>query len=111
VEQEGEERIGEVIDSFVNEGTFVAFTPWVKVKERVPEITILPPPPKGSDAGAYIIQVLQQKYPGKLLEPVKGNPFKWKVRWEDNFQVEQEAECEVLPTATTAGRSSARLSK
>lgn len=96
VEQEGEERIGEVIDSYVNEGTFVAFTPWVKVKERVPEITILPPPPKGSDAGAYILQVLQQKYPGKLLEPVKGNPFKWKVRWEDAFQVEQEAECEVF---------------
>ena len=21
---------------------------------------------------------LQQKYPGKLLEPVKGNPFKWR---------------------------------
>ena len=94
VEQPGEERVGELIDSYVNDGTFVAFTPWVKMKEMVPETTILPPPPHGTPASDYIYDILSKKYTGSLLEPVEA-PFKWKARWEDTFQVEQTAECEV----------------
>lgn len=90
----GEERIGEFIDSYVNEGTAVCFTPWVKIREQVPEVTVLPPPPPGQDAAQYIFSILQQKYQGALLIPTKP-PFKWKARWEDQHRNEQEATCEV----------------
>ncbi len=94
VEQAGEERVGDFIDSYVNDGTAVGFTYWSKIKETIPETTILPPAPEGVPASDYLFGLLQQKYPEALIEP-KGTPFKWKVRWMDQFQVEQKAECEV----------------
>jgi len=46
VEQDGEECVGELIDGFVNDGTFVAFVPWIREDRNVSDIRILPEIPE-----------------------------------------------------------------
>lgn len=96
VEQAGEEKIGEIIDSFVNDGTFVAFQAWIREMADGVETTILQPPPPGMTPHAYLQQKLSEMFPQRFIEPKDPeNPFKWVISWTDEFKKEQKASAEV----------------
>jgi hypothetical protein len=63
VEQNGEEKIAQLIDSYVNDGRAVAFVPWVKEKRRVRELHPLPPVPPGLDPRPTVELVLGEMFP------------------------------------------------
>jgi hypothetical protein len=96
LEQEGEEKIGEIIDSFINDGTFVAFTAWVKEETDGVETYIITPPPPGQTPLAYLQQKLSEIFPQRFVE-VKDpdNPFKWTITWTDDFKKDHTATAEV----------------
>lgn len=63
VEGRGESRIGELIDSFVNDGVFTAFTPWVKEKRDVCERIEYPVPGEEEDFFSYLESLVRQMFP------------------------------------------------
>ena len=64
VEQAGEEKIGELIDSYVNDGKFVAFIPWVKEKREVLRTIAVPMPQPGAPPDSTRMPLLAQHFPG-----------------------------------------------
>lgn len=75
VEQTGEEKVGALIDSFVNDGRFVAFVPWVKDKRKARELHPAPPEEKGIDPTPSRLQVLQGLFPDMVIRPVEKDKF------------------------------------
>ncbi len=63
IEQKGEEKIGALADSFVNDSRFIAFIPWVKEKRQAREIHRLPPLPANLDPRLAYEQFLAESFP------------------------------------------------
>ena len=83
-EQPGEERIGTLIQSFTDDGTMVAFVPWVKESRQVLTITPLPPIPEGTNVILYEDQYLKQEFPpdAKITTTSEGI---YKLEWTDEY--------------------------
>lgn len=69
VEQPGEEKFGALIDSFVNDGRFIAFIPWVKEKRKARKKHALPLIPEGMDPKPFYEKFLQEMFPNGFIEP------------------------------------------
>lgn len=74
-EQNGEDKIAALIDSFVNDSRFVAFVPWVKEKRAAREVHKFPPVPLEVDPAIAQHQFLQQLFPEGFIKPYKENEF------------------------------------
>lgn len=70
IEQNGEEKIGALIDSFVNDGRFVCFIPWVKDKRKARELHPAPMEPQGVDPTQIRLQLLQELFPKSMVKPI-----------------------------------------
>jgi len=89
VEQTGEEKIGELIDSFVNDGKFVAFIPWVKERREVLRTIPVPMPQPGQPNESVQLPILAQHFPGSYAERTKEDTYY--IRWTDQYQHKQSA--------------------
>jgi hypothetical protein len=92
VEQPGEEKIGELIDSYVNDGKFVAFIPWVKERREVLRTLPLPVPQDGQTFESMHIAFLRLHFPGSFAEQT--SPDTYHIRWKDEYQQSQSAKAE-----------------
>ena len=81
-ECKGENKIGDLIESFVNDGCFTAFTPWVREKRDVTERIEYPAPDEMQEDFFYYLQTLvQQMFPGvPNLVPSDGEGWDWNVQ-------------------------------
>lgn len=92
VEQNGEEKVGELIDSFVNDGKFVAFIPWVKEQRETIDIKPVPFAPDGVPQEAIYQQVLMEQFPESFFELTGEDTYT--IRWIDEHQKPQRATAE-----------------
>ena len=92
VEQAGEEKIGELIDSYVNDGKFVAFIPWVKEKREVLRTIAVPMPQPGAPPDSTRMPLLAQHFPGSYAEFTKADTYL--IRWTDAYHQKQSAKAE-----------------
>lgn len=93
VEQNGEEKIAQLIDSYVNDSRFVAFIPWVKEKRKVRELHPLPAIPNGLDPRPTVELVLGEMFQGAKAKEV--SQTKYKIDYDpDPFKEPEEIEAE-----------------
>lgn len=79
VEQEGENKLGDAIDAYVNDGVFTIFTPWVKELRDVHERTEYDMPPDEMNLFDFFEQTVNQTYPTAInVEPDKDG-WEWNV--------------------------------
>lgn len=94
VEQNGEEKVGELITSFVDDGKAVAFIPWVKETREVRETKPIPHPAPGADPQGPLLQVLAETFPGSVAE--RHAPDRFTVRWTTETGQAQQAKVSVF---------------
>lgn len=92
VEQAGEEKVGDLIESYVNDGRFVAFVPWVREKRESVEIRPIPPIAPDQDPNQVHMETLAQIFP-KSFATVTGDGT-YKVQWTDELYQPQSAKAE-----------------
>jgi hypothetical protein len=77
----GETIVGELIDSFVNDGCFTAYVPWVKEKREVAERIEYPFPGEGEDFFQYLSGIVNDRYPqAKDIHPEDEEGWDWFVQ-------------------------------
>lgn len=82
VENQGEVRIGNLISSFVQDGQFIAYVPYIKEKQKVTRTNVLNFPPANVSWDGWILRKLQQLYPKSTILPGRNAPWQWIVRDE-----------------------------
>lgn len=75
VEQNGEEKLAMLADSFVNDSRFVAFVPWVKEKRKAREVHRLPPLPANLDPQLFYEKFLYETFPQGMVKATKENVY------------------------------------
>lgn len=93
VEQHGEEKIADLIDSFVNDGMFVLFQAWVKDVRRYPQAIFVPDVPEGAPAQLHLMVQIRAALPNvEVALPDEKDPFKWTVLGKDESQQDYVAD-------------------
>ena len=93
VEQNGEEKIAQLIDSYVNDSRFVAFIPWVKEKRKVREIRPLPAIPPRVDPRPTVELVLQEMFQGAAIKETSTTKYHI-IHYADPMKEPEEIEVE-----------------
>lgn len=75
VENNGEKTIEELAESFVNDGVFTAFLPWVKEEKKISQVYIFPPI-QGDFPQQYFETILNQEFREDVFETSNGWDFK-----------------------------------
>jgi hypothetical protein len=65
VEQEGEKIVEELAESFLNDGVFTAYTPWIREDRHVTDVNIFPPIPDDQPPVTYFESLLGQEFKGQ----------------------------------------------
>jgi hypothetical protein len=81
VESDGEQKIEQYINQFVEDGTVVTFQPWVKDRRMIHDSRIVPIEPETTTRVLYLLDLLPRIMPG-LLEttPLDSDGHKWTAR-------------------------------
>ena len=79
VENPGEHIAGEMADAFVNDGTMVVFTPWVKEERETHTIHTLPPIPITNTPEQYFASYLAGVYKAKIFKKKDNDGWSWEV--------------------------------
>lgn len=89
-EQDGETAIGEIVESFVNDGVFTAFIPWVEEFKRASEVRLLDPIPPDVDPILIFVNELSRLYPGATANPKAGRArgWDWTIKREGEADIE-----------------------
>ena len=83
VEQGGEEKIGELIDAYINDGTFVAYIPWVRSDETVSDVRLFAGPKEGVTE-PYLLDLMRQVFPNTwATKRSEGDVFSWMINGID----------------------------
>ena len=96
VEQNGEELVAQLLQSFVEEGVFLAYTPWVRYHESVTDIRkhpAIPPDVSVAEAVAAAILVTLPEDSVSGLVQLDEDGFRWEVTFREH-DLEQTAEVE-----------------
>ena len=80
VENQGENRIGNLISTYVQDGQFIAYIPQIKEKQKVTRTNVLDFPPPGKSWDSWILDKLQMLYPKSTILPGKNAPWSWVIR-------------------------------
>lgn len=75
VEHMGEKTIEELAESFVNDGVFTVFCPWVKEQKKISEVLLFKPI-EGDFPDQYFKQILQEEYRDEAFESTNGWDYK-----------------------------------
>lgn len=78
-EQNGEEKIGDLIDGFTNDGTFVAYIPWIRDERLIPDVRVYPPVPPEMPVELYVQERLMQEFPQGAIQAHSTDPFTFDV--------------------------------
>lgn len=87
VECKGENKIGDLIESYVNDGCFTAFVPWVKEKRDVCERMDFPMPDDTMNLFDYLQGLVQQMYPDPVDVYPEGEGWDWCVHPTEDEKV------------------------
>lgn len=93
IENKGEERIGDLIQAFVEDGTFVCHIVYVREDMPVTDVKVFPMPPKGQDPTMYLLELIRESFP-ESKATLKGGPFSWKVEFVDEQGKTQKVDVE-----------------
>ena len=77
-EQPGELALGGLIEQFVNDGVFTAYTPWVNEQREVHDVRVLPAIPNDLNPPDYFRLELQEMFPRATLTS-SGDGWDWMV--------------------------------
>lgn len=77
-EQDGENIVGELAETFVNDGVYTAFIPWIREKREVRDARIFDPIPE-VEPPVYFMGLLRQTFPDHVYLP-RGEGWDWEVR-------------------------------
>lgn len=95
VESAGEKIVGEMADAFVNEGTVVVYTPWVKDRRDIVDTRRFDQIPDGAHPELYFEQILAQVFGKQAIATPKGNSqyWDWKIEFVGKGGEQQKADC------------------
>ena len=96
-EADGEQKIGQAVQQFCDDGTIISFQPWVKDSRKMVDVRVVPGPPEGQHLSAYLINLLPEII-GPALKGLKDETldgYNWTADWEDLEGKVQQAEIEV----------------
>lgn len=82
IENQGEQKIGNLIASFCEDGMFVAYCPYIKEKQKFTTTNIAQFPPVDTSWDMWLMQRLNELYPKSVILPGKKAPWQWIVRDE-----------------------------
>lgn len=71
VENKGEDRIGNLISSFTQDGQWVAYCPYIKEKQKSTRTYVVDYPTTGTDWTTYLHSVISEYYPKCTILPGK----------------------------------------
>lgn len=105
VDMKGTTMIGDLVESFVNDGVFTAFTPWIRESRDIIDIRIYPSIPDDSTPSEYFLGQIKQEYPQATIRKlasgwdfvvnVNDETFTAQFYTNDDDQVEMIMEREV----------------
>ncbi len=79
-DQPGEKMIGELAETFINDGLFTIFIPWIKEEREFSDLRILPAIPPEVVPLEYFKLQIQVEFPEALSAlPSKESPWDWKI--------------------------------
>ena len=67
VDMKGTTMIGDMVEAFVNDGVFTAFTPWIRENRDIVDIRIYPEIPADSVPTDYFIGQIKQEFPKAII--------------------------------------------
>ena len=94
VEQAGEEKIGTLIESFVNDGTMYSLQAWVTDQQETEQVETFPAldPTVPADFQCRTrLEGLFKDQETAVFDPRGDNPFSWDIRWMDANRQKQSA--------------------
>lgn len=94
VEQNGEEKVQEFADSFVTDGTAIAFIPYIKEDRKISDVRTFAPLKPEAPAELQIRLILDQAFPNSFATKTSDDPWGWSVRWLDENRQDQVASVE-----------------
>ena len=91
IENRGEERIGNLISSFCQDGQYIAYCPYIRHKQKVTRVYPIDYPPAGVSWDQQIITALSEYYPQGIILPGKNAPWDYIVKLENplNGKIEE----------------------
>lgn len=98
LEAHGEERLDSFVTNYVNDGTAIAFVPWIFQKDYIHDVRVGPPLEPIQDHISQLLERLQQVLPGltksPVLPPGDDSGWNWDVTFDDDQGEHQEARVE-----------------
>ena len=83
VEQNGEEVVGDIAESFVNDGVFTLFIPWVREDRKVVDVRIFPGIPEAEVPLAHFTQIMDSEFLDASMEFTDEEGWDWLVEDDD----------------------------
>lgn len=98
VEQMGEKKLANLIESFVNDGTMYSLQTWITDEQDTEQVEYFPPLEPGVPADFQLhirVEGLFKDIAAPSIEPVSDkDPFTWSVKWHDENHQAQRARVE-----------------
>lgn len=79
-ENKGEDRVGNLISSFCQDGQWIAYVPYIREKQKFTKTYIIEFPKAGLSWDGWILQNLQAYYPQATILPGKKAPWSWIIK-------------------------------
>ena len=70
VDMPGTTMVGELVEEYVNEGVFTAFTPWIRENRDILDLRIYPELPTDSTPKEYFMGQIKQEFPQATVRPL-----------------------------------------
>ena len=67
-DMKGTEMVGDLVESFVNDGVFTAYVPWVTEQRDILDTRVYPPIPEQELPRKYFIDTLKGEFPRSLIQ-------------------------------------------
>ena len=84
LDMNGEGMVGDLAETFVNDGVFTVFIPWIREDREVSDERIHPPIPNDAIPKDYFAQIIQLEFPNALdIKEGKGS-WDWTVRTKED---------------------------
>jgi hypothetical protein len=80
VENKGEERVGNLINSYVEDGMWISYNPYIKEKQKLTRTYVVDYPDPGQSWDGWIMAALQSYYPQSTILPGTRAPWNWTIK-------------------------------
>lgn len=91
LDMDGEGLIGDMAETFINDGGFTVFIPWIREDKEFSDLRIMAPIPAEVTPDQYFQELLQIEFPDALsVEPMRKTGWSWRVRLRDERPINVE---------------------